>query len=117
MTKAQNNELKDFINNVCENNHLMIEKDLGDGYFLLHSQEAQKRQAAQDIKNSEDIIIELLRNSKDANAKNIFIATSLKDSIRNFTIIDDGIGIPKQHHKNIFKPYVTSKLNTMTKDI
>ncbi|MBM3712190.1 MAG: ATP-binding protein, partial [Actinobacteria bacterium] len=53
---------------------LKIEEDLGNGFIRLKVSEAERRQALQDIKCVEDIIIELLRNSRDAQSKNIFIA-------------------------------------------
>lgn len=116
MPTVTNKELKNFVDNVCDKSHLRVESDLGDGYFRLRATEAQRRQAKQDIRSCEDVIIEILRNSRDAGAKNIFVATNTEDSYRNITIIDDGNGVPKSHHKIIFEPYVTSKLDTMTSD-
>lgn len=117
MANNKNTELVDFVDNVCDKSHLRVESDLGDGYFRLRATEAQRRQAQQDIRCSEDIVIETLRNSRDAGAKNIFLATNTESDFRNIIIIDDGSGVPKNHHKTIFEPYVTSKLDTMTKDI
>lgn len=117
MTQNKDTELKNFVDKVCDSSHLRVETDLGDGYFRLRAVEAQRRQAAQDIRCSEDIVIEMLRNSRDAEAKNIFIALNSDSNYRNILVIDDGVGIPKKHHKTIFEPYVTSKLDTMKKDI
>lgn len=117
MFNKNNTNLKDFVDQVCDDSHLRVENDLGDGYFRLRAEEAQKRQAAQDIRSSEDIVVEMMRNSRDAGAKNIFVATNTELHNRNIIIIDDGDGVPEQHHKTIFEPYVTSKLNSMTKDI
>lgn len=96
--------------------HLRIEQDLGNGYVRLHVTEAQRRQAAQDIHCSENILLELLRNSKDAHANHIFIALSREGNLRTITVIDDGEGIPPSMHERIFEPRVTSKLDTSHKD-
>lgn len=117
MSSKNDTDLKKFIDDVAQNSHLRVEKDLGDGYFKLRSSEAQKRQAKQDIRCSEDIVIELLRNSRDAKAKNIFLATNVTENFRNILVVDDGVGIPKAHHEDVFKPYVTSKLDTMIQDM
>lgn len=117
MTQDHNKDLKNFVDNVCESSHLRVESDLGDGYFRLRASEAQRRQAKQDIRCNEDIVIEMLRNSRDAKAKNIFLACNTENANRNILVIDDGVGIPKSHHKLVFEPYVTSKLDTMTTDI
>ncbi len=96
--------------------HLRIEQDLGNGYVRLHVTEAQRRQAAQDIHCSENILLELLRNSKDAHARHIFVALSRDADTRAITVIDDGDGIPLSMHERIFEPRVTSKLDTSHKD-
>lgn len=117
MLNEESKNLKDFLDNVCETSHLRVESDLGDGYVRLRASEAQRRQAKQDIRCNEDIVIEMLRNSRDAGAKNIFVAANKEDGNRHILIIDDGQGIPKTHHELIFEPYVTSKLDSMTTDI
>lgn len=109
-------DLKDFVNKHAQTSHLRVETDLGDGYFRLRASEAQRRQAQQDIRNVEDAVIELLRNSRDAGAHNIYLATNAEGSFRRILIIDDGSGVPRSHHKTIFEPYVTSKLDTMSMD-
>lgn len=116
-TKNNNKELKNFVDNVADKSHLRVETDLGDGFFRLRATEAQRRQAQQDIRNVEDIVIEILRNSRDAHAKNIYLATHTEDNYRHLLIIDDGDGVPKSHQEIIFEPYVTSKLDTMINDI
>ena len=57
--------------NIAE--QLKVEEDLGSGYVKLKISESERRQAFQDIKCVEDIVVELLRNSRDAGSKNIFI--------------------------------------------
>ena len=109
-------DLKDFVDKHAQTSHLRVESDLGAGFFRLRASEAQRRQAQQDIRSVEDAVIELLRNSRDAGARNIFLATNSEDSFRNLLVIDDGSGVPKGHHKVIFEPYVTSKLDTMSID-
>lgn len=116
---TQNNKsqsISSFIEELTGDSHLRIEDDLGDGFVRLKSSEAERRQAAQDIQCSEDIIIEMLRNSRDAHAKRIYLALQREDNLRTITIIDDGDGIPAKLHSKIFEPRVTSKLDSAHMD-
>ncbi|MGI6105025.1 MAG: ATP-binding protein [Raoultibacter sp.] len=108
--------LASFVEEVCGDSHLRVEQDLGDGFVVLRSSEAERRQAKHDVRCSEDIIIEMLRNSRDAGARNIFVALSREGSIRRICVIDDGAGIPETLHERVFEPRITSKLNTMHVD-
>lgn len=108
--------LTSFITDLGNGDALKVEQDFGSGYVKLRTSEAERRQAAQDIKSSEDIVLELLRNSRDAHAKNIFVAISSDDSYRSITVIDDGDGIPEWMHERIFDSRVTSKLDSAHQD-
>lgn len=108
--------MSSFIEEATGDSHLRIEHDLGDGFVRLKSSEAEKRQAAQDIRCTEDIVIELLRNSRDAGANEFYIASHREDSARILTIVDNGQGIPTAMHACIFEPRVTSKLDTAHMD-
>lgn len=108
--------LESFVDAVCKDSHLRVEADLGDGFVRLRSDEAERRQAAQDIRSTEDIVIELLRNSRDAHASNIFLAVTREEERRRLVAIDDGEGIPPRMHEQIFEARVTSKLDTMHMD-
>ncbi len=108
--------LRQLIEEACEADPFKVEEDLGSGFVKLRSSEAERRQAAQDIQGFEDIVIELLRNSRDAGAKSIFIATGKEAEGRAMTIIDDGAGIPHRMWESIFEPRVTSKLETAHMD-
>lgn len=108
--------LTDFIDDVCGESRLRVEADLGDGFVRLRSSEAERRQAAQDIRSSEDIVIELLRNARDAGARTIVVATQKNGDERLLTVIDDGSGVPAAQHERIFEPRVTSKLDTAHMD-
>ncbi len=108
--------LSEFIEGVCASDPFKVEQDLGQGYVKLRSTEAEKRQAAQDIKCTEDIVIELLRNSRDAAATNVFLATTKEDGQRSLVMIDDGDGVPEDMWRTIFEPRVTSKLETAHMD-
>ncbi|MDD3776483.1 MAG: ATP-binding protein [Actinomycetota bacterium] len=114
----QNNpDIKKFLAELNMSDVLNVEEDLGNGFVRLKISEAERRQALQDINCVEDIIVELLRNSRDAQAKNIFIATKkLGDSQRVIHFIDDGTGIPEKFQKIIFESRVTSKLDNAKKD-
>ncbi len=108
--------LIDFISSVSGDAYLKVEETLGDGYVRLKVSEAERRQAKHDIRTFEDVVVELLRNSRDAHAQRIFVATSREGDLRTLTVIDDGIGVPPQLHDTIFEPRVTSKLETMVMD-
>ena len=94
--------LASFIEDVCGEGHLRVETDLGGGFVRLRSSEAERRQAAQDIRSSEDIIIEMLRNARDAHASNIFVACTREGSTRRIVMIDDGDGVPKHLQRTVF---------------
>ncbi|WP_165054939.1 MULTISPECIES: ATP-binding protein [unclassified Adlercreutzia] len=105
-----------FVESVCGDSHLRVEQDFGGGYVRLRSTEAEKRQAAQDIRSTEDIVIELLRNARDAGARQVFVAAQRDDVTRTLTVIDDGCGIPEGMRTRVFEPRVTSKLETAHMD-
>lgn len=112
-----NADLTRFLSDLDIKDKLNIEEDLGNGYVKLKISEAERRQALQDIHTVEDIIIELLRNSRDASSKNIFIGTKkIGDNRRVIYCIDDGDGIPPKFHNLIFQARVTSKLDDGIKD-
>ncbi len=108
--------LTSFIQDVLGDSRFRVEDDLGSGFVRLKTTEAERRQAKQDIRCTEDIVIELLRNSRDAQARTIFLAVSKSDTTRRLCIIDDGSGIPEAFHAAVFEPRVTSKLDTMHMD-
>ncbi len=117
MTTQSNGEsLASFLKETSSQSHLRVEADLGNGFVRLKLSEAEKRQAAQDIQCNEDIVIELLRNSRDAGARNIFLAYQKESDTRVLLVIDDGCGIPDAMHERIFEPRVTSKLDTAHMD-
>ncbi|MBM3699936.1 MAG: sensor histidine kinase [Actinobacteria bacterium] len=112
-----NTDYNRFLSDLNITAHLKVEEDLGSGYVRLKISEAERRQALQDIKCIEDIVLECLRNSRDAKSKNIFIATKkISDKTRHLYIIDDGAGIPDKFHKLIFQSRVTSKLENAVRD-
>ena len=112
-----NADLTRFLSDLDIKDKLNVEEDLGNGYVKLKISEAERRQALQDIHTVEDIIIELLRNSRDASSKNIFIGTKkIRDNRRVIYCIDDGDGIPPKFHNLIFQARVTSKLDDGIKD-
>lgn len=108
--------LSDFIENVTGESHLRVEADLGDGFVRLLSSEAERRQAKHDIRSTEDIVIEMLRNARDAGAHLIFLATARDGVKRLITMVDDGSGVPEKLQEAIFEPRVTSKLDTYHMD-
>ena len=114
MTPAD--DLLNFVTSVSGDSFLKVEENLGDGYVRLKVSEAERRQAKHDIRCSEDVVVELLRNSRDAHAGRIFLANSREGALRTFTLVDDGVGIPTQMQERVFEPRVTSKLETMVVD-
>ncbi|MEW5706071.1 MAG: ATP-binding protein [Actinomycetota bacterium] len=117
MSKIANNSLLGFVANLTGEQYLKIEEDLGHGFVRLNISEAERRQAKHDIRSMEDIVLEMLRNSRDAGASTIFIASTKEDNlVRKVTVIDDGDGIPAELHEKIFEPRVTSKLENVISD-
>jgi Histidine kinase-, DNA gyrase B-, and HSP90-like ATPase len=58
----------------------------------------------------EDALLELVRNARDAGARNVFIASVLRlRRYRTLTVIDDGHGIPEHYKDLIFEPGVTTR--------
>ncbi|HIW75215.1 MULTISPECIES: ATP-binding protein [Gordonibacter] len=105
--------LEAFVGSVCGDSHLRVEADLGDGFVRLRSAEAERRQAAHDIRSTEDVVIEMLRNARDAHASSIFTAVSREGTRRRIIMVDDGDGVPPALHERIFEPRVTSKLDSV----
>jgi hypothetical protein len=106
-----------FFTDLKISEQLKVEEDLGSGYVKLKISESERRQALQDIKCVEDIVVELLRNSRDAGSKNIFIATKKTEQKKRLIYcIDDGRGIPQKFHNLIFQSRVTSKLEDGARD-
>lgn len=111
-----NDSLEQFIHQVSATDEFRVQDDLGSGFVRLRAAEAQRRQAKQDIRSVEDAVIELLRNSRDAHARAIFVASWTEGNQRNLTIVDDGDGIPANLHDTVFEPFVTSKLDSFHSD-
>ncbi len=110
------NELISFIASMTGEGNLRVEENLGEGYVRLRVSEAERRQARHDIQHVEDIVIEMLRNARDADAKRLYLATSRSDSERTLLFFDDGCGVPVDMHDAIFEARVTSKLESMKMD-
>lgn len=105
-----------FVSSVSGDAYLKVEETLGDGFVRLKVSEAERRQAKHDIRSVEDVVVELLRNARDAHAQRIFVATTREGDERRMTVVDDGVGIPEHLHQTVFEPRVTSKLETMVVD-
>lgn len=117
MNTQNSSDLNKFLEQLNIKDSLSIEEDLGNGYVRLKISEAERRQALQDINCVEDIFVELLRNSRDAGSKNIFIGTKkIEDKTRIIHFIDDGNGVPDALKDLIFEARVTSKLENGIKD-
>ena len=67
---ADSQELISFIAQMTGEANLRVEENLGEGFVRLRVSEAERRQAKHDIQHVEDIVIELLRNARDAGARN-----------------------------------------------
>jgi len=113
---TEKDSLIDFVSAVSGDEFLKVEESLGDGYVRLKVAEAERRQAQHDIRGFEDVVVELLRNARDAHAQRVFVATARDGDTRVLTMVDDGIGIPAALHDAVFEPRVTSKLETMVVD-
>lgn len=108
--------LVDFVSSVTGEAYLKVEEHLGEGFVRLKTTEAERRQAKHDIQSVEDVVVELLRNARDAEARRIFLATAREGDTRQLVCIDDGCGIPASMRERVFEPRVTSKLDTMVMD-
>ncbi len=108
--------LQTFIENHSSEDRIRVQDDLGNGFVRLRAAEAQRRQAKQDIRSFEDVVIEMLRNARDAHARAIFVATWATKEQRFLTMLDDGDGVPADLQDTIFEPFVTSKLDSFHSD-
>lgn len=108
--------LTDFVAQMGGERNLRVEENLGEGYVRLRVQEAERRQAQHDIRCIEDVVIEMLRNARDAAAKHIYVAMSKVDTTRTIVMIDDGCGVVPEMQEKIFEARVTSKLESIHMD-
>ena len=113
---AESDDLISFIASLSGEGNLRVEENLGAGFVRLRVAEAERRQAKHDIQHVEDIVVEMLRNARDAGADAIYIATVKEERTRTLLFFDNGCGIPARMHEHIFEPRVTSKLESMKMD-
>lgn len=113
---SDSKQLISFIAQMTGESNLRVEENLGEGFVRLRVSEAERRQAKHDIQHVEDIVIELLRNARDAGARTIFLATTKVNEHRTLVVLDDGCGVPVDMQDRIFEARVTSKLETMHMD-
>lgn len=113
---VESNDLLGFVSSLRGGDGLRVEETLGEGYVRLRVSEAERRQAKHDVRCVEDAVIELLRNSRDAQASRIFVGTAREGDLRTIVVADDGVGIPPEMHARVFDARVTSKLDTMRMD-
>ena len=114
MADAQ--QLISFIASMTGEGNLRVEENLGEGFVRLRVAEAERRQAKHDIQHVEDIVIEMLRNARDARATSMYVATSKEGGVRTLLFLDNGSGVPQDMHERIFDARVTSKLESMKMD-
>lgn len=105
--------LADFVTKVSGDTAIRVEESFGDGFVRLRVGEAERRQAKHDIRCVEDVVIEMLRNSRDAGASTIFVATTREGDTRSLVIADNGSGIPASMQVRVFDARVTSKLDSV----
>ena len=109
-------DLISFIASMSGEGNLRVEENLGDGFVRLRVAEAERRQAKHDIQYVEDVVIEMLRNARDAGADKIYVATQKEEGVRTLLFLDNGSGVPSDLHERIFDARVTSKLESMKMD-
>jgi len=116
-SRQEDGEVIDFVAQMTGSAKLRIEENLPHGFVRLKVAEAERRQAQHDIRSVEDVITELVRNSRDAGATNVVVAFQKeRGRYRKITVIDDGRGIPADMHQVIFEPRVTSKRDDFEED-
>jgi anti-sigma regulatory factor (Ser/Thr protein kinase) len=115
--KAVDDSLLGFVKEFSDQATITVEEELGHGYVRLKVTEAERRQALQDIRCVEDVVKEIVRNSRDAGAGAIYVSFQKeKGRWRNITVLDDGAGIPQELHRKIFEARVTSKVRDVVED-
>jgi Histidine kinase-, DNA gyrase B-, and HSP90-like ATPase len=115
--KGEEKALLGFVKKFADSGTMSIEEELGHGYVRLRVTEAERRQALQDIRCVEDVVKELVRNARDAEANIIYITFQKeKGRWRNISALDNGNGIPSTLHRKIFEARVTSKVKDMVED-
>ncbi|MBA2442124.1 MAG: ATP-binding protein [Rubrobacter sp.] len=84
-------------------------RELGHGFARLSGREGVRRVPPR-ITCVEDALFELLRNARDAGARNVYVASTLRRRrYRILTVIDDGEGIPASYTDRVFEPGVTTR--------
>jgi Histidine kinase-, DNA gyrase B-, and HSP90-like ATPase len=84
-------------------------RDLGAGFARLTGVEGARRGPSR-ITHVEDALAELLRNARDAGARNVLVASTLtRRRFRTLTVLDDGHGIPDPYADLVFDPGVTTR--------
>ena len=84
-------------------------RGLGAGFARLTGAEGARRGPSR-IAYVEDALLELLRNARDADAQNVYVASVLKRRrYRTLTVLDDGHGIPSSHRDLVFEAGVTTR--------
>ncbi len=84
-------------------------RDLGSGFARLTGLEGARRGPSR-ITHVEDALMELARNARDAGARGIYVASTLKGKrYRTLAVIDDGHGIPDAYRDLILEPGVTTR--------
>ena len=73
-------DLLGFVASMGGERALRVEENLGEGYVRLRVAEAERRQAKHDVRCVEDIVIEMLRNARDAGARQDRKSTRLNSS-------------------------------------
>ena len=109
-------DLAGFVSSMGADRALRVEESLGGGFYRLRVAEAERRQAKHDVRCVEDVVIEMLRNARDAGARHIYVATTREGDLRTTTMLDDGSGIPAELHERVFEARVTSKLDSVHMD-
>ena len=110
-------DVVDFVTQITDSARMRIEENLPHGFVRLKVAEAERRQAQHDIRSVEDVVTELVRNSRDAGARVVLVAFQKEQGrYRKITVIDDGCGIPDDMHGLVFEPRVTSKSEDFEED-
>ena len=95
---TDSNELISFITSMTGEKNLRVEENLGEGFRPAPGLRGRSGgRAKHDIQHVEDIVIEMLRNARDAGASAVYLAMTRTEDERRLLFIDNGLRRAVRH--------------------